>query len=100
MAKNLKAKTRSVNKPYEVYTTVDGTWEWRILKHYQSPENEASNPYARVLCAVKSPMTWGGYDLGDVYLAEIKQNAVPVFIEENDSPIGSVTAQRYEQAQW
>lgn len=67
---NEKAKTRNVNEPYEVYTSSDG-WEWRVLKHYQTPENEAKNPYARVFCAVKSPMTAPSYDMGDTYLKDI-----------------------------
>lgn len=68
--KNEKAKTRDVNHPYEVYRNNSG-WEWRVLKHYQSPENEATNKYARVMCAVKSPMTYGGYDMGDTYINDI-----------------------------
>jgi hypothetical protein len=46
-------------------------WEWRVLKHYQTPEKEATNPYARAFCAVKGPGTFDGYDLGDTYLKDI-----------------------------
>ena len=76
MAKNLCGKTRSVEKPYEVWT--NGSWEWRVLKKYQAPEKEAVNPYARWFCAVKSPMTMGGFDLGDTYAQDVKQNAVKI----------------------
>lgn len=70
--KNTKAKTRDVNKPYELYQS--NNWEWRVLKHYQSEENEAKNPYARVLCAVKSPFTGNTYDLGDTYISDIDKS--------------------------
>lgn len=75
--KNEKAKTRPVENPYEIYVRGydEDRWEWRILKHYQSAEGEAKNQYARVFCAVKSPYTYGDYELGDVYLRDIKQNA-------------------------
>lgn len=47
--KNLCAKTRKLDQPYEIWVGVgkfEG-WEWRVLKKYQSPECEANNPYAR-----------------------------------------------------
>lgn len=74
--KNMQAKTVSVDKPYEIWQA--GNWEWRVLKKWQTPEKEASNEYARWFCAVKSPMTYGGYDYGDVYVKDIKQLAVRV----------------------
>lgn len=77
-SKNLCGKTRKPEDPYEIWQTPDGLWEWRVLKKYQSPEKESKNPYARWLCAVKSPFTRGGYDWGDVYVNEIKGSAVRV----------------------
>lgn len=74
--KNLKGKTRPVTNPYEVYQA--GDWEWRVLKHYQSEDNEAKNPYARVFCQVTSPFTYGSGDLGDTYLADILKSATLV----------------------
>ena len=71
MAKNECGKTKNVNDPYEVWRNDQG-WEWRVLKKYQSPEKEAENPYARWFCAVKSPMTFGSYDMGDTYVKDIK----------------------------
>lgn len=71
--KNECAKTRPVTNPYEVWQA--GDWEWRILKKYQVDDNK---PYARAFCAVKSPFTYGEFELGDVYISEIKSNAVKI----------------------
>lgn len=74
MSKNKCAKTRDVNEPYEVYRNLFmPDWEWRVLKKWQQPNREAENPYARWFCAVKSNMTQGGYDMGDVYVRDILQ---------------------------
>ena len=70
---NTMGRTRKVNDPYEIY--IVGTWEWRVLKHYQSPEKEAVNRYARCFCAVKSEYTYDGYDMGDVYIADYAKYA-------------------------
>ena len=75
--KNECAKTRPASNPYEIWKNNSG-WEWRILKRYQAPDKEAANPFARVFCAVKSPFTFGEFELGDVYLQEIQQNAKKV----------------------
>ena len=68
MGKNLMGKSRKVNDPYEIY--VAPGWEWRILKHNQSPEGEAKNPYASCFCAVQGSGTFGGYDMGDTYIKD------------------------------
>jgi len=67
--KNTCAKSRPVTNPYEIW--VEGGWEWRVLKKYQAPHKEKENPYARWFCAVKSPYTFGSYDMGDVYCRDI-----------------------------
>ena len=67
--KNLCGKTRKVNDPYEIYIALD--WEWRVLKKYQKPSLEKTNPYARWFCAVKGPGTYDGYDMGDTYINDI-----------------------------
>ena len=85
MVKNLKAKTRPVDKPYEVYS--NGSWTWRVLKHYQSPENEAKNPYARVFTFVTSPYCPEG-ELGDTYLKDITGNAR--LVEQDGEVVGIV----------
>ena len=73
MSKNECAKTRKVDEPYEIWTHELSGFEWRVLKKYQNAENEAKNEYARWFCAVKSPMTWGSWEYGDVYVKEIKE---------------------------
>lgn len=81
--KNECGKTRKVNDPYEVYRSAGG-WEWRVLKKWQAPDKEAGNPYSRWFCAVKSPMTFGNYDLGDVYVSEVKSLAYKVVAPVNE----------------
>ena len=71
MSKNECNKTRDIDNPYEIWQG-PANFEWRVLKKYQSPENEAKNEYARWFCAVKSDMTYGSFELGDTYVADIK----------------------------
>jgi hypothetical protein len=70
--KNLCLKERKASDPYEVWQTWDGSWEWRVLKKWQANDDK---PYARWMCAVKSPHTWGEFEYGDVYVADIKAQA-------------------------
>ena len=77
-AKNECGKMRKVDNPYEVWQSFDGSWTWNVLKKYQSPEKEAENPYARWMCAVKSPFTYGSFEYGDTYVREIKANATRI----------------------
>jgi hypothetical protein len=69
--KNPSSKMRKVDDPYEIWVN-DSGWEWRVLKKHQIDDNK---PYARWLCAVKSPSTFGSYDYGDVYVNDIKNSA-------------------------
>jgi len=73
--KNECGKTRKIDNPYEIWVSFDGTWEWKVLKKYQGQDMEDKNPYARWFCGVKSPFTYGDYELGDVYVSEIKRYA-------------------------
>lgn len=73
MAKNECGKTRKIEEPYEIWKM--GDWEWRVLKKYQSPENEKTNQYARWFCGVKSPFTYGSFELGDCYVKDITGSA-------------------------
>jgi hypothetical protein len=73
MTKNECGKTRERENPYEIWSGPAG-FEWRVLKKYQTPAKEAENPYARWFCAVKSDFTYGEFELGDVYVSEIKNN--------------------------
>jgi hypothetical protein len=71
---NPYGKTRQQNDPYATYKY--GSWTWKVLKLYQSPEGSKKNPYARAFCAVSSDFTQGGVDLGDVYLSDIQGTLV------------------------
>lgn len=77
MTKNLCNKTRPVSDPYEVWTSPDGSWTWKVLKKYQTPEKEAGNPYARWFCKVYSPFVPEG-EIGDTYVHDIISNAIRV----------------------
>jgi hypothetical protein len=77
--KNECGKTRPQDNPYEIWISRDGKWEWKVLKKYQAPDKEAANEYARWFCAVKSPFTYGSYELGDVYVIEIKAVAYKTY---------------------
>ena len=71
-------KTRPQDNPYEIWATQDGTWKWKVLKKYQMESKEKDNPYARWFCAVQSPYTYGSWELGDVYVKDIKQYAIQI----------------------
>jgi hypothetical protein len=72
--KNECSKTRPESNPYEIWKN-DRGWTWKVLKKYQKPTLEAKNPYSRWFCAVQSPYTRGDWELGDVYVREVKQQA-------------------------
>lgn len=95
--KNECAKTRPITDPYEVWSTnkahlireqlgqdknpllliqrrQSGEWQWHVLKKWQADD---SKPYARWFCKVYTDMTPEG-EMGDVYVSEIKDNAVRV----------------------
>lgn len=79
MAKNLMAKTRPAENPYEVYKA-SGGWTWKVLKKWQADD---SKPFARWFCLVSSPYVPDG-ELGDCYAADVLQHAIKTFpIEEN-----------------
>lgn len=67
-SKNLWSKTRPVDNPYAIFKS--GGWTWKVLKAYQTPEKENTNPYARWFCSVSSPFCPSG-ELGDVYVADV-----------------------------
>src|SRR5438105_1966371 len=72
--KNLMAKTVKVDRPYEVWISHNGEWVWLVLKKWQANDTA---PYARWFCMVHTPMVPEG-EMGDVYVSEIKANAVKV----------------------
>ena len=69
--KNPCGVTRKLEEPYEIWKSPDGTWEWRVLKKNQSPEGEAQNPNAIWFCAVRSPHTFGGWEMGSCYVRTV-----------------------------
>lgn len=72
--KNLCGKTVSKEDAYEVWSTLDGSWKWYVLKKWQADDNKQG---ARWFCSVESPWVPNG-ELGDVYVSEIKENAVRI----------------------
>ena len=60
---------------YEVWQSYDGTWTYFVLKKYQSPEKEATNPYARWLVLVKSPYTSERGETSDAYVQSVTDGA-------------------------
>lgn len=72
---NYMSKSRKMDNPYQIWRN-DSGWEWRVLKSYQA---DTSKEYARAFCAVSSPYTFGGHDMGDVYWSDIFDNATLVY---------------------
>jgi hypothetical protein len=72
MPKNPCAKKVIPEEAYEVWQSFDGRWTYFVLKKYQSPEQEATNPYARWFCLVKSPIVPRG-EYGDAYVSTVKR---------------------------
>ena len=75
--KNVCAKTRPVDNPYEVWKDYRHGWTWKVLKKWQVDDNK---PYARWFCAVYSPYlpTSDDYELSDCYAKDIKDHAIKV----------------------
>jgi hypothetical protein len=71
MATSLR-KTRSKDNPYEIWEDARTGWRWDVLKFYKSRENTIADPYGRVFCNVHGDYT----EMGDVYYADIRSNAV------------------------
>jgi len=69
-------KTRDVDNPYAVYVGYShalGPIEVRILKRYKgSVKTEAKDPYARWFTAAKSDATFGNWEYGDQYAANVR----------------------------
>ena len=74
--KNLCAKTRTKDNPYEVWESADGTWRWLVLKKWQVHDDA---PYARWFCYVTSPFCDG--EFGDCYVTDVTSNARCVQVE-------------------
>ena len=75
MAKNKCLKTRKVDKgekPYEVWKDDRMGFEYQVLKKYQADDDK---PFARWLVRTKSPFTFGSWEYGDGYVADIKRGS-------------------------
>lgn len=73
--KNTRRKQRTVESPYLVFRAQNEDWEWRVLKAYQA-DDEA--PFARWYCATRSPGTFGRWEYGDAYCADVKRHGIDV----------------------
>jgi hypothetical protein len=78
MATNPMGKSRVARDPYLIFKNEETGWEWRVLKSWQA--NNAKTG-ARWFCAVRSPFTGGGADLGDVYVVDVMGNAKVTYID-------------------
>lgn len=72
--KNLQAKTVTKENAYEIWQSRNNQWTWYVLKKWQADDNK---PFARWFCLVTSPIVPEG-EMGDVYVAEIKENAIRI----------------------
>lgn len=72
-AKNLCAKTRPINDPYEIWQAGSGpnAWTWYVLKKWQIDDDKS---FARWFCHVTSPYVPDG-EMGDTYVKDIKSQA-------------------------
>jgi hypothetical protein len=71
MANPCNREIRTGEEPYAVFANTATGWTWEVLKFWNAPENAASDRYARVMCRVSSPYTYGGADIGDCYLSDL-----------------------------
>jgi hypothetical protein len=79
---NKCGKMRKKDNPYEIWKA--GSWEWHVLKKYQTPKKEATNSYARWFCLVKTPFVPEG-EMGDVYVSDVKDaaKAIQIFVDSS-----------------
>lgn len=71
------AKSRKADAPYAIYRAGDMTWH--VLKTYKQAKNE--DAYARWFVAAKSAATFGSFDMGDTYAAEVQRYGALVAAE-------------------
>jgi len=61
-------KTAEMKAPHATYKA--GDWTWHVLKVNQ-PSKSPRAPYSTWMVAAQSPMTFGGWDMGDTYAIEV-----------------------------
>ena len=71
------AKSRKTENPYAIYRA--GDMVWHVLKTYKLVKNE--DGFARWLVAAKSDATFGSFELGDTYAAEVQRYGALVAAE-------------------
>ena len=81
-------KTRKLDNPYEIWKSVDGSWEWRVLKKYQEDDHK---PNARWFVAVKSPFTFGEFELGDEYAKNVMSQGIKQSVPPHSAVAMAVT---------
>lgn len=64
---NPMGKMRKLDDPY--LTVESGGWEYRVLK---ANTTKPGKPGASWFCAVRSPMTFGTWDMGDTYVTDVR----------------------------
>ena len=64
-------KTAEMGNPHATFTNPRAGWVWKVLKVYRSAKSDKGDEYARWLLAVRSPNTFGGYDIGDTYIKDV-----------------------------
>ena len=69
MAKNAMGKSRPTDRPYLIYS--GNGFEYRVLKAYSADPHKRG---ARWFLATKSPYTFGSFELGDGYIADVAGN--------------------------
>ena len=70
VAKNLMGKSRKLDEsPYIVLDQPGGGWKTEVLKTWQA---DGQKPYGRAFCKVTTPFTGGSFDLGDVYVSDLR----------------------------
>jgi|GEM_PF-1600867 len=82
---NPYGRCRPVEKPYETWRSIDGLWEWRVLKKTDYKEGHSIWE-----CAVKSPDTFGGWEIGSVNEYEVTQNGKMVQWDTDVDPFYDV----------
>lgn len=88
-------KRAMIDNPHASFTH-EGTI-WRVVQAYQTPANEADNPYARWLCAVKTAYTVQPWTYAHVYIVDIP-GATPGY-RLYPSEIGGYTMTTVKQAE-
>lgn len=62
-------KTMDKDTPYATYKNSAG-WTWLVLKVNQ-PSKTTNTPFVTWMVAAQSPATFGGWDMGDTYVADV-----------------------------